>query len=314
MPEIDIRVQAAEGGERRGYYRVAGADLATNVPFAALKGYEQDGCGGEGSRLQWAAGDTQKGVEKRYEGPGWIGNAWREVACWTSATGYGIDIAGIGQFWIGNAGNRIAQTKAAPGAGMDVVVEAALGPALILALAVHGVWSLHASAALIEGQAVAFVGESGKGKSTLAQWLGKEQEGWWRRVGDDILPIAYSGGKVDVLPHFPQLKIAPDKQPARGLGERLPLAAVYVLDRPVDGEAVAVEDLGLQERVLALVRHTVASRLFSPELMAQHLDVCVQMAARVPVRRLTYPFMPEAMQKAHEALIADIQPRRAGPG
>jgi hypothetical protein len=195
---------------------------------------------------------------------------------------------------------------------MAVIVEAMLGPALTLALAQRDVWCWHASAVLIDGRAVAFLGESGQGKSTLARWLNQQNRETWQRIGDDILPVAAAEDGVDVLPHFPQLKVAADKQPSLGLPERIPLAAVYVLGRPAHGTEteIAINPLSAQEGALALVRHTVASRLFDADLLTKQLDFCVQAAADIPLRQLIYPLRAEALPLVEQALRQDLRSGR----
>jgi hypothetical protein len=47
--------------------------------------------------------------------------------------------------------------------------------------------------------------------------------------------------------------------------------------------------------MLALVRHTVAARLFDDEISEEHLGFCSEVAAAVPVARLEYPRQMSAM-------------------
>jgi hypothetical protein len=184
--------------------------------------------------------------------------------------------------------------------------QVVLGPALILALALQGVWCLHASAVVFGDTAVIFAGESGWGKSTLARYLG-EQAGW-RRAADDVLPVVPVGNGLMALPHFPQLKLPSGAQPANGLPQRLPVAAVYVLDRDQKETGEAITILGLNERdaALALIRHTVAARLFGPDLLRQHMAFCAKVAGQVPVRLLRYPRQFAWLPELRDRLAADL--------
>ena len=195
-----------------------------------------------------------------------------------------------------------------PGAEHPVVVEAALGPALILALALQGTWTLHASAVFSDDRAVAFVGESGNGKSTLAGFLGREGRPGWRLLADDMLPVVPGPGGLDVLPHFPQLKLAGEDCSPAALPERMPLAAIYVLP-PAAGrsKAVQVRRLGSRDAALAVVRHTVAARLFDGALLARHLAFCAHAAAHIRICRLTYPHRYELLPAVRDAIRADLQ-------
>ena len=240
-----------------------------------------------------------------YDGPGWLGNAWRDVKCWAVKGGYEIDVPGIGDTWLTKDGGSIAIAPE-PGAEEEMVVEVALGPPLILALAHLDTWCLHGSAVALEDRAVLFLGESGQGKSTLARWLDRNSHQSLRRIGDDILPLAFSGGRLQLLPHFPQLKIAADKQPAAGWPEQIPVAEAYALARPNGEEGIAIKELDAQDGALSLLRHTVAARLFPSELMARHFDFCVQAAGAIRIKELSYPLTPEALPKVFKMLTLDI--------
>ncbi len=307
---IDVTLQPGTliGDETHFCYRLAHHDLRLDLALPVLVGFEQTFESKVKLRSRTEKPNKQSDESELYHGPGWIGNVWRQVTGFSIPWGYRIDVAGIGVYEIAENGDHIVLAEKEQKVGWDLVIEALLGPALILALGLHGVYCLHASAALVDGNALAFVGESGKGKSTLARWLDTHGKGSWRRIGDDVLPVSMrSDGSVDVLPHFPQLKIAALNQPSAGVPERVPLAAVYVLDRPAVGGRVEIRRMGAQEGALALLRHTVASRLFDGDLLRKHLDFCVQAASDIPAHRLIYPLIPEALQELSEALADDLK-------
>ena len=106
------------------------------------------------------------------------------------------------------------------------------------------------------------------------------------------------------LPRFPQLKYGPDRQPGAAMPPRLPLAAVYLLEPSSDAAAeVKAEPLTGCAAMLALVRHTMAARLFTAELLRRHTELCARLAGRVPVRRLIYPHEHEILARVEEVLI-----------
>jgi hypothetical protein len=127
-----------------------------------------------------------------------------------------------------------------------------------------------------------------------------------QRIGDDILPLTLGDEGLYVLPHFPQMKLPADDQPSARVGEQVPLATVYVLGRPEERGAVYIRPLDKQEGALALIRHTVASRLFDAGLLAEQLDFCVYAASQIPVRDLRYPFEPMALTEVRELLVKDL--------
>lgn len=244
----------------------------------------------------WSGGETP------FVGEGQLGQALRHVACRADAAGYHVEVAGAGVYWIAADGQRaVRQGDEAQGAD-SAVLETVLGPVLVLALALREVFCLHAGAACHNGRTVAFIGESGRGKSTLAAYLGEQAA--WRRIADDVLPVTVQEDIV-ALPHFPQLKLAPEQQPAVGLPQKVPLTAVYVLAESETGD-VAVETLSPSAGALALVRHTVAARLFDKGLLARHLHFAARVAASLPVKRLRYPRRLSALAAVAAALAADV--------
>lgn len=242
--------------------------------------------------------------EPVYAGPGWVGGRLRQVESRRAGDGYLLRIQGTGDFAVSADGARIRARRplAGPEPGEDVAA-AVLGPCLALALALRGVWCLHASAAGPRGSAVALTGESGSGKSTLASALVAGDPDW-RRIGDDLLPVDAAGGSARALPRFPQPNLAAHLQWRPPAPESVPLAAVYVLEPA--GEVVAVSLLSRREAALALVRQTVAARLFDGELQARHLGFCVELARRLPVRRVRFPRRPAALPAMIAAILAGL--------
>jgi hypothetical protein len=297
-PEADVRRP----------YRIAARHLAWDPSVPALVAFRTQG---DAVPRRWPpAGYISRpaGSILVYQGPGWIGDHWRDVACWSNPAGCWLSVADSGEFYVAADGSTIAEVETAPGANTSLVVETVLGPALILALALQGVWCLHAGAIAAGGKAVVFLGESGSGKSTLAAFLGLEGGRPWKGLCDDVLPVERTAHALEALPHFPQLKLQPEKQPSVGMPERMPVRAVYQLETPdSEHDTVDIRPLGGQEAALTLVRHTLAARLFDKRLLAQHLSFCAEAAARVPVRRLSYPRRHEVLPLVREAILDDLQ-------
>ncbi len=146
-----------------------------------------------------------------------------------------------------------------------------------------------------ERGAALFLGESGRGKSTLAAALAA---GGWRRLADDVAVIEPGGAGAELLPAFPQLKLPPAAQPAGG-PERLPLAALFVL---AGGDEVTVSPLAPAAALAALVRHTVAARLFDEDLLVRQLADLGRVAAGVPAYELVVPHRRELLPAVRETV------------
>ncbi len=285
------------------------------------------------------AGD-QPGRQRLHRGLGWIAREWRHVECWRDASGYHIAVQGIGAFRVDSGGRwgcRLPRANEAIAHDRDALTEAMLVPVLILALALRGIWCLHAAAVTLADRAIAFVGSSGSGKSSLAAHLAHEPGSPFRHLADDILPVALGPGGVDAWPRFPQLKWPPNAQPGAGAPERLPLAAVYCLAPPPvpasevsmrepavsraaspglaepperagqDSAQITIRPLVASDAALALVRHSVAARLFGEELLTGQLVFCARAAERMPVRELRYPRSWEALPRVSRLVLADLQ-------
>ena len=210
-----------------------------------------------------------------------------------------LEIAGAGTFALPHGANRF-EVDPEPGAGDAVLEEALLGPVLTLGLARRGVFVLHASAVLLNGGVVGFLGESGAGKSTLARLLAAEG---LPRVADDLLAI---DATPSALPHFPQLKLdATEMAAISALEPRYPLRALYLLSfHPV----VAVSVLYGATPAITLIEQTVGGKLFDNELMTASFAFAVQLATQVPVRRLRLPQEMTVGPKVAE-LLAELSPK-----
>ena len=241
-----------------------------------------------------------------FDGEAPVAGQTRRVRCVLQPDVYRIEIEGAGVFAVARTGGAVTVLAGGRAAAGDTALAAALaGPPLALGFALRGTFCLHASAVEREGRAIAFLGESGAGKSTLARLLAGLPDGGWRRLADDLLPVALSPGGPEARPRFPQPGLA--GAAAAALPERLPLAAVYVLAGPA-GE-VAITPLAGRAGALALVRHTVAARLFAADLLARHLEHAAAVAAAAPVRVLTYPWTADALPAVAAALTVALERR-----
>ena len=241
-----------------------------------------------------------------FDGEAPVAGRTRHVRCVLLPDDYRIEIEGAGAFAVARAGGAVTVLGGGGADAGDAALAAALaGPPLALGFALRDVFCFHASAVEREGRAIAFLGESGAGKSTLARLLAGLPDGGWRRLADDLLPVALGPAGAEARPRFPQPGIA--GAAAAALPERLPLAAVYVLAGPA-GE-VAITPLAGRAGALALVRHTVAARLFAADLLARHLEHAAAVAAAAPVRVLTYPWTEGALPAVAAALAAALERR-----
>ncbi|MEE4380009.1 MAG: hypothetical protein V2J55_21185 [Candidatus Competibacteraceae bacterium] len=130
------------------------------------------------------------------------------------------------------------------------------------------------------------MGDSGRGKSTLAHTDA------WNRISDDISPVVIDEAGVWMIPHFPQLKLSAQEQyPLKG-SIRLPLSSLYLLCPIKDKQTHTFTAAPLKpaEAARVIIAHTVASRLFTPQRLVDHMTFAAQLAQRTPVYKLYYPW------------------------
>jgi hypothetical protein len=181
-----------------------------------------------------------------------------------------------------------------------------LGPVLAVLLRLRGVLVLHASAVAVNNDVVAFLGDAGWGKSTLAQAFYVQEHSF---VTDDVLAVQMDTSRPTVLPSFPQAKLWPEAAAALGYAPEhlpqlysqipklahhltsgfsqalLPLKQVYVLG-PVSPEH-AIRPLQPQEAFVELVRHSRAMSIPQrPDLDILHFRQCTKLIKQVPISLL----------------------------
>lgn len=186
-----------------------------------------------------------------------------------------------------------------------------LGSVIGLVCQQRGLLALHASAVAINDEAVAFVGQQGQGKSTLAAHCLAHSPA--RLVADDILVVSFdNGGRPWVHPGMPAVKLWRDALQALGRGAEglrpdwiradkfiLPIVdqlaqaptrlnCVYVLvddDNAGDGR---IEALSGASAAASLVAHTYrVEYLDLTGNRVAHFAASTRLAERVPVRRLS---------------------------
>jgi len=312
---LRLRGSGLSGLSPAAVYRVAGCWLLADRPLAELEPFAVDAsprATDPGRPTDWRSRRVERSV---YCGFGLVAGAVREVECRRLAQGWEVVIPDVCRLGVSVGGAEVAVLDESDGLSPSALAEAVLGPGLILALALHGVYCLHASAVSTRRGAIAFLGESGRGKSTLARFLATEAGLGWTPVADDILPVEPTADGLDVLPRFPQLKLPAAEQYPADAPERLPLCTAFALapDRTGDRVDVAVERLAPLPASLALLRHTAAARLFDRNLAAGHLEACGRAAGRLPLCDLRYPFTFAVFPSIARALASKLGPEPEAP-
>lgn len=235
----------------------------------------------------------------------WMDGEERELEAWRAPPGILLKTSGGSDFYITPDGMAIERING-DAVKQDIFPRLTnldrsilLGPALILSVALRSIWSLHASAVRFGKQTIVFLGESGQGKSTLAAYLSNSG---WQRVADDILPVTCVADNILAWTHFPQLKLAPEEQPALNLPESLPLNKICLLTSTAPESAPSLEKLSAGDAVKALLSHTAGTQIFDAVLLAQHLKFTAQVAKQIPAYRLVHPHRHDTLPLVREFL------------
>jgi hypothetical protein len=295
-------------------YRFAEVDIASDTPLTPPEN-------GWPAYLPWELSEANQdpGSQRNtggstgslsYRGSGWLGGEWRQVECLWEANWVRLWTENAGEFSISQDGLEAIYSRPEGNPSPALISEIVLGPVLILMLAMRDTFCLHASAVTFNEGLIAFSGESGAGKSTLAAYLSQSGLAASRLAADDILPVRAGQSEIVALPHFPQLKLPSDNQPWQTLPERMPLKALFLVNQPpVEEESPRISAVTSQRISLALIRHTVASRLFNPLLLKQHLEFCATQTLDLPVFRIEYPKTPTSLHQTSclvESTLAGI--------
>lgn len=256
--------------------RLADGWLLSDLPIAA---------GARPATLDPPLAPRARGVWRRvYDGPGLVDGRIERVVSRVApggerrvefADGERYEISADGGF-LHRIGGHLSLSEAS---------ARALGAPLALALALRDVHLLHASAVGLNGRALALVAPSGGGKSTLARHAVAHG---LPRLADDILPVRL-GASSEALPRFPQLKLRPAEEYPEDAPDVVSLGALIELAHSPATRGIASERLEPAAAAFALVRATVAARLFDEQLLSRHFAACTRAAQGLPVFHLTYP-------------------------
>jgi hypothetical protein len=218
-----------------------------------------------------------------------------------------LNIPDVGRYRIRDGGEIIVD-PAADASDRNVRLFL-LGSAFGAILHQRGALPLHANVIEIDGQAVAFMGHSGAGKSTMAAWF---HDRGHAILGDDVCVVA-DGADGLPLAHFglPRLRLWRDalelsgrtvtdydlsfddmdkydvptsREPSTG---PVPLAAIYLLGVAEEGEAPQIRRLAGVEAVDALLANTYRGTYL--KIMggtSRHLKQCLTLIGQVPVFRV----------------------------
>ena len=242
-------------------------------------------------------------------------NGQRNVAVARVGTGYLVRVFGVSDYEVGASKVTFRPLRGVGPTAVEDAYKLAVLPALHQ---LNGRPALHASAVANEQGAVAFVGPSGRGKSTLAALL--SSRGRFRLMADDYLPLHLDGaGQVWASPTstavrlrgpaaeqlnettvFHQGKFVAERPVAP---EPQPLLRVYAITVGADTRVISMKG---RDAVAVVAEHMQRLDPHDPELLRVEFEFIDTLVKRVRVAELSYPSSYETA--AIEAAIAlDLQ-------
>lgn len=219
----------------------------------------------------------------------------------------------------------------APGVASDTIWHLYHNQVLPLVLSRQGKLVFHASAVEIGGVAVAFMGASGRGKSTLAASLAANGFAF---LTDDGLLLERSGAQWLAMPSQPSIRLWRDSELAivgegadaapaleftskgRFLAtpalshcrEPRPLAIIYFLGEG-DATVPTLQGLTPSQALIELVKHSFLLDIEERRLLATHFDELSALVTGVASKRFDYPRSFESLDLVRSALLEDVNKR-----
>jgi hypothetical protein len=193
---------------------------------------------------------------------------------------------------------------------------------------------LHATTVVVDGGAVAFLGGSGFGKSSLAACF---IASGCSLLTDDVLRTEERHGHYLAFAGPPCLKLLPgvarlymddisngvpinNREASvskllfplaaeHGVSGNVPLVAIYVLTNPrkvYRRQRVVLASMSAREALMNLISFTHNDALISAQRMRRLLECAQRLSATVPMRSLAYPRTLSSLDEARDRVLGDL--------
>lgn len=285
-------VSHAFGIAIRSNFRVPG--LPEEPPPDSLPVTELKLVSEEELEAAWSPTDPQRILEETFEGD----EPARSID-FDAEQGYRLFARHFGLALITRDGSSVL--CAPPGATDWSWQRFLVGRVLPWTALARGIEVFHASAVAIEGRAIAFIGVTGGGKTSMALQLMARGAGF---ITDDVLaieigkggPLGHPGANITAvrpavkaclsedewgrlgtdLGHSVKTYVEVEREPSR-----LPIEAIYFL-APASASAAIDDEVEPRELLAA----TFITSIPDPARLAGLLDLCADLSSSVPLRRL----------------------------
>jgi hypothetical protein len=237
--------------------------------------------------------------------------------------------AGLFEFLVSSNGCQIVGRPLAP-CSLESFTTYLAGPVLSFALLRRCEEPLHATAVVVDGQAIGFLGDSGYGKSSLAAAF---VAAGYRLLTDDLLVLRPEGSGLVAFPGPQRIKLVPHVA-RRFLGSGasgplllsgaskqviplpasltqvspVPLKGLYALAPPrADPQNQPVSrHMTSRKACMTLLANTFNSSVVEPERLSRQLAFATRVAGAVAVRSLSRVDGVAFLPRLRDAILADL--------
>ena len=252
-----------------------------------------------------------------------------EVGCLSGGWDY-VGLRDVGECLVSKDGRQVTCYRFSQ-ANSESFNAYLLGQALSFALVKNGIEPLHATAVVLNGAALAFLGDCGFGKSTLAaEFL----QAGHRLLTDDLLVLRKAGRQILAYPGSPRIKLLPEmigrilsdaktSFPMNPQTQKLvvplnqdqachvavPFAAFYVLPSPnagVHGSSIRIRTLRRKEAFLKLLGSAFNTSIQHPQRLRRQFEATEGLANSIVVKELSYGRKLESLPHVREAILEDL--------
>ena len=211
-----------------------------------------------------------------------------------------------------------------PGPYTNMIPILLAGTVTAFVLGLRGDAVFHASAVKVDDKALAFVGHSGQGKSTMAALMCAAGA---PIVTDDVLmvragdPVVCAGGAVELRLREQSRGIAGTDdmaetsetaderlayKPAEAVTDTLPLGAIIIPNPDRDVDAVSLERYDPTRSLLEILGFPRVQAWSDPDVLRRDFETISQVVNRVPVFEATIPWGPPFDPTIPEQLLAAL--------
>ena len=197
------------------------------------------------------------------------------------------------------------------------------------AMSHEGSFVLHAGAVRFGQDAILIMGQSGRGKSTLASSF---DHAGFALMGDDAMIISSLDATPRVRPVYPSLRLLPDSIDALMPGAAttepmahysskqridvmvahetsdwpLPIVAIYSIAEPVEGDRIALRRMTLAETCMSLVTNSFALDPSDTTRARDRMEQASDLARHVPAFEISYPRDYARLPEVRQAILDQV--------